>query len=98
MAKQYIDTVRIDTTINKLKTVNKNINNKVSILERNARTLNSWKGSAGEKALTKLYELLEGNTTRSAVLENYINMLEHQINPGYIEAEKVNTKLADMFK
>jgi hypothetical protein len=32
------------------------------------------------------------------VLQNYINLLEQQVNPGYVSAEAANTKLADKFK
>ena len=35
---------------------------------------------------------------RSAVLQNYVRMLEQQVSPGYAETETVNTKLADQFK
>ena len=99
MAKQAVNTDRIASAANKLRTVNNAINSEFSNMQKKAQQLDSnWKGAAGETARTTMYQLFKNNEPRSTVLQNYINLLEQQINPGYIDAETVNTTLADQFK
>lgn len=99
MAKQVVNTDRISSSANKLRTVNNNINNEFKTLEKKAKQLdNNWKSAAGDAARTKMYQLFKNNEARSSVLQNYINMLEQQVNPGYTNSETANTKLADKFK
>lgn len=99
MAKQSINTNKVSSSANKLRTVNNNINNEFKILEKKAKQLdNKWKSAAGDAARTKMYKLFKNNEVRSTVLQNYINMLEQQVNPNYTSTETVNAKLADKFK
>ena len=99
MAKQSIDTDRVTYAANKLRQTDKAINKEFQTLQKAAKRLESdWKSSAGSAAHTVMYELLKYNEARSAVLQNYISMLEEQLNPGYLKAENANTKLADKFK
>ncbi|MCL2082887.1 MAG: hypothetical protein FWH04_06605 [Oscillospiraceae bacterium] len=98
MAKQIVDTVRINSSINKLRAVNGNINSAFDTLKGKANKLSGWKGGAGTKAQTALHQLFESNEARSTVLQNYINLLEQQVSPGYKDTETVNIKLADQFK
>lgn len=99
MAKQVVNTDRIVSSAAKIRTVNNNINNAFRTLRNTAKQLdNNWKGQAGETARTTMYQLFNNSETRSAVLQNYISMLEQQVNPGYDSAETTNTKLADKFK
>jgi len=99
MAKQVVNTDRLTSAANKLRTVNNNINGELRTLQNKANQLDSnWKSAAGDAARTTMYQLFKNNEERSAVLQNYINMLQQQVNPGYINTETVNTKLADKFK
>lgn len=99
MAKQIVDTDRIASSISRLRTADNNMNREFRSLQNKAKQLNvNWKGAAGTAAQTKVYRLLKDNEVRSTVLQNYINILEQQVNPGYSGAETVNKKLADNFK
>ncbi len=99
MAKQVVNTDRIASSVNKLRTVNSNINAEFRTLQNKAKKLDSnWKSAAGETAKSTMYQLFKNNDVRSAVLQNYMNLLEQQVNPGYGNTEDVNTKLADKFK
>lgn len=99
MAKQVVDTERIRDAASKLRTADNNMNKEFSTMQRNAKQLEtSWKGSAGTAAQTILYSLFQNNEVRSSVIQNYIRMLDQQVDPGYTGAETVNKKLADSFK
>jgi len=99
MTKQVVDTDMIALSANKLRAVDVAINREFSNLQSKARSLNdNWKGAAGETAQTTMYQLFTNNVYRSYVIQNYIDLLEGLVNPGYIAAEDVNTKLADKFK
>lgn len=99
MTKQVVNTDRLTSVANKLRTVNNNITSEFRTLQNKAKQLDTnWKGAAGEAARTTMYQLFKNNEVRSTVLQNYINMLEQQVNPGYTNTETVNTKLADKFK
>ncbi|MDR1329236.1 MAG: hypothetical protein LBK23_06510 [Oscillospiraceae bacterium] len=99
MAKQVVNTDRIAASANKLRTVNGNINSEFRTLKSKAKQLDgNWKSPAGETARTTMYQLFKNGEARSAVLQNYVNMLEQQVTPGYAGAESVNTQLADKFK
>lgn len=97
--KLIVNADGITATAAKLRNVNNNINNSFNSLTKSAGRLeNNWKSEAGSKASTLMYQLFKGNETRSAVIQNYINMLEQQVTLGYIAAEEANTTIADMFK
>ncbi len=99
MAKQIIDTVRVSQTITKLKSVNSAIDNEMTVLEGTPKRLEGgWNSMAGDIACGMLRRILPGGKARSTVIRNYINMLEQQVNPGYIATEEHNTKLSDNFK
>ena len=99
MAKQVVNTERIASSANNLRTANNNINAAFGTMQSKARQLESnWKGAAGTAAQTTMYQLFRNSEERTAVIQNYINMLEQQINPGYNNTEDVNTRLADKFK
>jgi uncharacterized protein YukE len=99
MAKQVVDTDRIITSANKLRVIDNNINSAFQTLQNKAKQLdNNWMGAAGEKAKTTMYQLFKNAEMRSAVLTNYINLLERQVSIGYMKTEIVNAKLADKFK
>lgn len=98
MAKQAIDTDRVTSAANKLRTINTAINNEFRTLQNTAKRLESdWKSAAGSVAHTTIYQLFNNNKARSTVIQNYINTLEQQVNPGYIDAENTNNKLAEKF-
>lgn len=99
MAEQIVNTLGISSSSNKLRTANNNINEEFITLQNKAKELdNNWHGAAGEAARTTMYQLFKYSEERSKVIQNYINILEQQINPGYNNSETVNTKLADKFK
>lgn len=97
--RQSIDTARVSSSASRLQTVNANINRQFQTFRNSARQLNNtWSGRAAERAKTQLQNLINGSSSRSAVLENYIRTLRQQVDPGYENAEAVNTSLADQFK
>ena len=99
MSRQVVNTDRISASANRLRTVNNNINNEFRTLRNKAQQLdNNWRGAAGETARTTMYQLFNHSEVRSTVLQNYVSMLERQIDPGYKNVETTNTKLADKFK
>lgn len=99
MPRQSIDTERVQSTASRLRTVNNNISRAFAAVKKKGDRLESnWRSPAGAAAATLMHQILQGGAAREAVLENYIAMLEQQVNPGYASAETVNTKLADQFK
>lgn len=99
MAKQGIDTQQVISAAASLRNANNNINRSFAILKSIAENIEyDWNGAAGEKARTTMYNLFKGNEARYAVIQNYINLLEQQVDPNYINVEKVNSSLADKFK
>lgn len=99
LSGQTVNTEGISAAIMQLKSANQNIDSGMDSVIKNAKQLEqSWQSPAGTAACTLMYEVFGGNNSRSAVIQNYINLLDQQVNPGYSEAESVNTSLADMFK
>lgn len=99
MAIQSIDTERVASSIASLRAVNGAINDAFDTMQKKAQQLDSaWNSKAGETAKTTMYQIFKNSDTRSAVIQNYINLLEQQVDPGYINTETVNTQLADQFK
>ncbi len=97
--KQLVNTEGISTAATKLRNVNDNISDEFDTLTKKAKLLESdWKSAAGSLACSKMYELFKYSEVRYAVIQNYINTLEQQVNPNYESAEDSNTKLADKFK
>ena len=97
--RQSIDTARVKSSANKLRTVNRNIDGQFQTFRNSAvRISNNWSGRAAERAKTEMYKLFDSGTARSAVLQNYVDMLSQQVYPGYESAEDTNTRLADQFK
>lgn len=97
--KQSIDTARVETSANKLRAVNNNINRQFQSFQGSAKQINNtWKGRAAEQAKTQLQNLVNNSAARSTVLENYVRMLSQQVDPSYENAETSNTSLADQFK
>ena len=99
MAIQQVNTESISAASAKLRMRNSNINSEFQNLKDKAVLLESkWKGAAGTEAMTTMHKLFNYSSERSTVIQNYINMLEQQVNPGYIDTEDTNKMLADMFK
>ena len=89
----------IGAAVSGLRGQNQSINNDFEGFKKKAGALESkWNSAAGSRACTQMYQLFKVNETRSSVLQNYINILEQQVSPGYISAENANTTLADQFK
>jgi uncharacterized protein YukE len=99
MAKQGVNTECVATAANKLRSVNNTINTQFNSLQSKAKKLDSnWNSKAGDNARTTMHEIFKNNEPRGIVLQNYINFLEQQINPGYVDTENTNTSLAGKFK
>ena len=99
MTKQVVNTDRIASSATKLRTVDDTINSEFRTMQDKAKLLDdNWNSAAGEAARTALHRLFVINDGRSIILQNYIRMLEKQVNPGYVGAEDANTTLADQFK
>ena len=96
---QLVDTQGISTAAVKLRNINDNISSHFDTLAKKAKFLETdWNSAAGSLACSKMYELFKNSEIRYSVIQNYINMLEQQVNPGYESAEEANTTLADQFK
>lgn len=97
--KQFVNTEGIATAATKLRNTNENISSEFNTLAKKAKSLESdWNSAAGNIACSKMYELFKNSETRYSVIQNYINMLEQQINPSYEGGEDANKTLADQFK
>lgn len=89
----------ISDTASELKTRNNNISSAFETLKKSSHRLeSSWKSRAGNEACSKMQQMFQIGESRELVLNNYAVLLEQQVNPGYINAENVNTSLADYFK
>ena len=98
MTRQEVNSEQISTASNSLRTTIINIDNDFDKLRGRMRQLESWRGAAGTAAQTTMHQIFNFNDARSKVLQNYLNMLEQQVNPGYQSAETTNRSLADKFK
>lgn len=97
--KQSLDTAALDTAVSALRSADGSINAAFTAVERQSGVLQgSWHSGAGSTAVTQLYQLIKGNESRSAVLQNYINLLVQQVEQGYVSVEEANTSLASYFR
>ena len=98
-SRQAINTQGVESAVNNIRRGNNSINNDFRALQRRMERLgNNWQSAAGTVAQTTMQQIVVGNESRSGVLDNFCTMLMQQVNPGYIQAEQVNTRLADKFK
>lgn len=94
-----VDSESIAAAAADLNRINSEIQSEFERLEKRSKILSSdWNSPAGNNAVTKMYELFKNSEARFAVLQNYANFLEQQVNPNYNSAEDTNTSLADQFK
>lgn len=99
MSKQMVDTERLRLGGQSLSRINDQINNAFAEMRKSAERLEpNWQSAAGEKAVTTIYTLFRSQEDRDKVLRNYIQLLEQQVQPGYVQAETANLSLADQFK
>lgn len=92
-----VNTPGIAGASSQLKGIQSAIDSDFNILWGKMQSLNNWRGMAGEAALTTMHQFPPNNDARTAVLQNYVDMLEKQINPCHDHAETVNQNLADRF-
>ena len=98
MAIQKVNTDGILAAASSLAACNASMNDSFAVLRSLGHTMeNSWHSRAGTAAASLMYQLFNGNEARSAVLQNYVNLLQQAVAPGYINSETVNTKLSDQF-
>ena len=97
--KQAVDSQRLLDTAAVLRKTDGELTREMDSLKRTVeRMANTWRSGAGDRAIQVMYQLFKNNDARSTVLQNYINFLEQMAVPGLVNAEDVNTKLADQFK
>ena len=99
MSKQVVNTEGIALAAGKLKTCNNKIDSEFNTLVSKSRQLdNNWKSAGGDIARRTLQNILKNNDDRTKTIQNYVNMLQQQVDPGYRGTETKNIKLADKFK
>lgn len=98
MSRQLVIAEIILSAARSIQRADNTINIELSDLSKVMRHLENWIGAAGTAAQTAVYQILNYNEARSTVMQNYINMLEQQVNPGYQEAESTNQSLAEQFR
>ena len=99
MTRQLVDTDQIRASAQSLRRINEQINSAFEQMRKETCGLDQdWQSAAGEAAMTAMYTLFRNQEARDKVLRNYIQMLEQQIQPGYVQAETANLSLADQFK
>ncbi|MCM1059915.1 MAG: hypothetical protein NC452_06440 [Eubacterium sp.] len=99
MAKETVNTEGISSATAQLKNINNNIDSSFNTLKNVVNQLErGWNTAVGNTACLIMYQFLKMGETRSYVIQNYINTLEQQVNPGYTATENVNKLLADQFK
>ncbi|MBQ7016707.1 MAG: hypothetical protein IJN10_07130 [Firmicutes bacterium] len=98
MAIQKVNTDGILNAAASLSLCNANMDEAFASLYKTGTTMeNNWNSKAGSAASSLLYQLFNGNQARSTVLQNYVNLLQQSVSPGYVNSETINTKLADQF-
>lgn len=98
MAIQKVVTEEIASAAAGIAQANEQLSAEVNNLRSMASNLlGSWNSGAGAAAQTVFHQVIQGDTARSAVLDNYAAMLRDVVNPSYTNAEEANTKLADLF-
>ena len=96
---QVVDTVQIEAAARTLKSINDNIDREFGVLQGKAKDLEScWNSAAANEAIEAMYSIFQRNEPRSAIMQNYSNMLMQQVHQGYVETESANQTLADQYK
>ena len=99
MAIHKVDTEAIAATAAAIVTTNDNINTALNDLRSAGADLQLyWAGKARNTAVDLFIKILECNEARSVELQNFANVLQMVVNPGFVQSEQVNTSLADMFE
>ena len=98
MSNQFINTPGVADAASRIRAANGNINNSFSTLQSRMLPINNWQGAAGSVAQTTMHQLFKMSGVRSSILQNYVNILEQQVNPNYQSAESTNKLLADQFR
>ncbi|SDM85065.1 WXG100 family type VII secretion target [Bacillus sp. OK048] len=95
-----VDTGRVAAAAKNIANYNNRIKDDFSSVESAIRALNSvWDGTAAEHAMDSFYKIKSTfHEPRYTVVDNYVKFLQQQVDPGYTQAEKANTTLADLFK
>ena len=100
MGSIKINTDAVIATAENIKQLNAEMRDGFSAVQKAVTQLNnSWDGSASENTISKFNEIKEKFCdARYNVLDNYANLLLHQVGEGYNQTESVNISLADQFK
>lgn len=98
MSVQKVDTDAIAGAARSISLADDTINDAFSNLQRLGNSLRcNWRGKAGDAAGSLMNRLFAGNEARSAVLQNYVNLLNQVVVPGHTGAETENSSLSDLF-
>lgn len=98
MSIHKINTDGITVAATKIIQADDNINTAFKAVVTHGRNLeNTWNSKAGTIASQLFDKLLQGNTSRSAVLQNHASTLQQVVAPNYVQSETTNKKLADLF-
>lgn len=98
MAIQKVDTEAIALAASAIATAGANVTTEFQNVRNAGNTMiSNWNSKAGTAAQTLMYELFAGSEAQASVLQNYANVLQQVVNPGYVESETANTTLADQF-
>lgn len=98
MSIHKINTDGITAAAAKITQVDNNLNTAFKSVVTQGRNMeNTWNSKAGDAAIQLFEKLLQGNTSRSAVLQNHASTLRQVVAPNYVQSETNNKKLADLF-
>ena len=100
MPNLLVNTDRIVSTASELSTINAQIRDGFDSVQKAISSLKqTWEGPAASYAINKFQRTIPGGLeARYAVLNDYSTFLLSSVGEGYVQAETVNTSLADLFK
>jgi hypothetical protein len=95
-----ISTASVAAGADNLERINSRIRAEFSGVERKVRDkTQNWDGPAADAVLRVFGEIKEKHAEkRYEAMKQYVVYLKKIVNPGYVEAEKKNTDVADLFK
>ena len=99
MSVQAVDTNAVLSCATVLRNVNDHLTQVCGETQTKVDQLRfSWTSAAGTRALDRIDEVFRGSTARHTVIDNYVRMLQQQVDPSYNAAEDTNRQLSGLFK
>ncbi|MCP8969378.1 WXG100 family type VII secretion target [Ectobacillus ponti] len=95
-----VDTARVAAAAKGIARCNNKIKQDFAAVESAMKALDSsWEGEASASAMHSFYEIKHAYyEPQYQVIQNFVNFLQQQVDPGYTQTEQTNTSLADAFK